>query len=76
MKERIGYIDLAAGIMTLWIILCHAYLYAGLTCLVFMQKPKQNDYLKDSYNHEDASFQTKGETACLKMTNFSITNKK
>lgn len=44
--------------------------------LVFMQKPKENDYLKDSYNHEDASFQAKGKTACLKMTNFSITNKK
>ena len=35
MKERIGYIDSAAGIMILWIIMCHAYLYAGLSCLSF-----------------------------------------
>lgn len=44
--------------------------------LVFMQKPQENDYLKDSYNHEEASFQVNGDTACLKMTEFSITKTK
>lgn len=43
--------------------------------LVFIQKPKLNDYLKDSYNHEDASFLIKGSTACLKKAKFSLTNK-
>ena len=44
--------------------------------LVFKQKPQENDYLKDSYNHEEARFQVKGDTACLKMTEFSITKTK
>ena len=44
--------------------------------LVFMQKPKVNDYLKDSYTHNEASFLIQGYANCLKMTDFSITNKK
>ena len=44
--------------------------------LIFMQKPNVNDYLKDSYNHEDASFEIKGYTNCLKLTEFSITTTK
>ena len=44
--------------------------------LIFMQKPVVNDYLKDSYNHENASFKIKGDMTCLKMTDFSITTKK
>lgn len=44
--------------------------------LVFMQKPKLNDYLKDSYNYADACFQIEGCTACLRMIDFSVTSKK
>lgn len=43
--------------------------------LVFMQKPQENTYLKDSYNHKDAYFHVKGDMACMKMTEFSITTK-
>lgn len=42
--------------------------------LVYMQKPIVNDYLKDSYNHEDAIFYVKGITSCLKSTVFSLTH--
>jgi len=43
--------------------------------LIYAQKPKLNENLKDNYNHEDAHFVIEGKTGLLKYTDFSITNK-
>lgn len=43
--------------------------------LVFMQKPRLNDKLKDSYNHEDVEIDIDGQCSCVKMDSYTITNK-
>lgn len=40
--------------------------------LVFAQKPKLNDKLKDNYDHQSANIKLDGCTACMKYTDFSI----
>lgn len=44
--------------------------------LVFAQKPRLNNNLKDSYNHEPAIFQIEGKCALLKYTYYSIGEEK
>lgn len=43
--------------------------------LIFMQKPRLNENLKENYNHEDARFLIEGKNGLLRYTDFSITNK-
>lgn len=43
--------------------------------LIFTQKPRLNEKLKDNYNHEDAQFIIEGKNGLLKYTDFSITHK-
>jgi excinuclease UvrABC nuclease subunit len=40
--------------------------------LVFAQKPKLNELLKDSFKYEPAQFSIEGKTALLKYTKFQI----
>ena len=40
--------------------------------LIFAQKPRLNNNLKNNYNHEPAQFQIEGKCALLKYTNYSI----
>ena len=40
-----------------------------------MQKPRLNENLKETYNHEDARFVIEGKNGLLRYTDFSITNK-
>lgn len=42
--------------------------------LIFMQKPKLNNDLKDSFNYPDSQFDFEGRCALLKETHFSITS--
>lgn len=41
--------------------------------LVFAQKPRLNDKLVNSYDHQSAHIKLDGCTACMKYTDFSIT---
>lgn len=43
--------------------------------LIYMQKPRLNENLKDNYNHDDARFVIEGKNGLLKYTDFSITHK-
>lgn len=43
--------------------------------LVFMQKPRCNDRLKDSYTFGNASFDLGGRCSLVKYNSFTITNK-
>lgn len=43
--------------------------------LVFMQKPRCNDRLKDNYTFEDASFDLGGRCSLVKYQSFTITKK-
>lgn len=59
--------------------LCYSYASVSPTdmdvvenALVFMQKPKLNEGLKDSYNHEDSEFSIEGACSLLEMKTFSI----
>lgn len=40
--------------------------------LIYAQKPRLNDKLKDSYNHEPAQFNIEGQCALLDYTDFPI----
>lgn len=40
--------------------------------LIFAQKPRLNDELKDNYNHKPAQFNIEGQCALLDYTDFSI----
>lgn len=40
--------------------------------MIFAQKPRLNNNLKNNYNHEAAQFQIEGKCALLKYTNYSI----
>lgn len=40
--------------------------------LIFAQKPRLNDELKDTYNYESAHFNVEGQCALLDYTDFSI----
>ena len=42
--------------------------------LIFMQKPKLNNDLKDSFNYPNSQFDFEGRCALLKETHFSITS--
>ena len=42
--------------------------------LIFMQKPRLNDNLTDSYNHQDAAFHFSGACGLLKYTDYKIEN--
>lgn len=44
--------------------------------LIFMQKPKLNEELKDSFNYDDSEFNFEGACSRLSLKNFSIKSDK
>jgi len=59
--------------------ICYAYASVSLNdldivenALIFAQKPRLNENLKDNYNYESASFEIEGTCALLDHTNFKI----
>lgn len=41
--------------------------------IVYAEKPKCNEKLKDNYSHEDAQFKIEGTCSLMKYTDFAIT---